>query len=171
VSIRVIGIDPGSRFTGYGLLDIDRDGCITCIDYGTFKTLNKWDFSQKLLYLGDEFCKILEKHQAQQMIIEKIFVGKNVDSAFKLGHVRGLFMYWAAKYSLSVHEITPRAAKKQVTGNGGASKEHVKLVVSSLLSIKVDLDIDTSDALALAICRSRQIEVERTMSQLRGVSL
>lgn len=148
----ILGIDPGSRFAGYGFVKVDGDQS-QIIDQGVIAVPPKLQFSQKLKFLKDKLTEKIEIHQPSVMSIEKIFLGKSADSAFKLGHARGICMMMAAEYDFPVYEYAARSVKKAVTGTGSATKEHVRLVVSRLLGLDENsLSIDASDALSLALC-------------------
>lgn len=107
--------------------------------------------------LGEALESLLAKYKPQQVVIEKIFLGKNADSAFKLGHARGVAMYEAAKTEAHVVEYATRVVKKGIVGNGGASKEDVQSCLQRLLKIKAIERLDASDALALATFQAYQM--------------
>ncbi len=163
---RILGLDPGSRFTGFGLVDLTPQGRLLHVDHGVIKIPEKFTFSDKLNFLRLQLENLHQKYAPQDMVIEKIFLGKNVDSVFKLGHVRGVAMATASSFRCEVTEYAARSAKKIVTGSGAASKEHVRLLVLNLLGIGSDSLLDATDALSLAICHSRKIEELSVLKRL-----
>ena len=131
---RILGIDPGSRIAGFGVLEYSADGDIFHIAHGALDVRSsvsssvrttESDFHQRLYLLGLGFREVLEKYKPDAVAIENIFLGKNADSAFKLGHARGVITYEMLLKKLLVFEYSTRLIKKTVTGSGGAEKEQV----------------------------------------------
>lgn len=149
MSITILGVDPGSRITGFGVITLHA-GKITHVNHGVILLDDKDPFPVRLRELGLAFDELMAKYKANAVVIEKIFLGKNADSAFKLGHARGVIMYEAGKHGAQVFEYATRSVKKGVTGNGGASKEDVQAVLKAMLSLQTISRIDASDALAMA---------------------
>ena len=149
MAILILGVDPGSRVTGFGLIETDGQRMVH-IRHGVIDVSDEPDFSARLGLLSESFREILKKHRPHAMSLEKIFLGKNADSAFKLGHARGVLMAEAALAKVSVNEYAARQVKKGVTGSGASSKEETQIVVQNLLGIHGIQRIDASDALALA---------------------
>ncbi|MEK6553833.1 MAG: crossover junction endodeoxyribonuclease RuvC [Bdellovibrionota bacterium] len=148
----IIGIDPGSRVTGYGVIrseDRHLEG-LACgvIDLGESESL-----PQRLNELAKNLRTIFKQYKPTQVAVEKIFLGKNPDSAFKLGHARGVCLQIAAEFNAEVFEYATRSVKKTVTGSGAAEKEQVKIVVEGMLKMRCPY-LDASDALAVAIAHS-----------------
>lgn len=149
----ILGIDPGSRITGFGVIKVTGRGAaarIQHVSHGVIQMNPKEAFHLRMKELGSGMEQILEKYKPQQVVIEKIFLGKNADSAFKLGHARGVAIYESAKHGAEVLEYATRLVKQGISGNGGASKEEVQTCLQRLLNIKAISQIDASDALALA---------------------
>jgi crossover junction endodeoxyribonuclease RuvC len=149
----ILGIDPGSRITGFGIIKVSGTGNaarISHLTHGVIQMEAKEAFPLRMKELGAGMEHILQKYKPDQVVIEKIFLGKNADSAFKLGHARGVTLYESAKFGSEVIEYATRLVKKGITGNGGASKEEVQACLQRLLNIKAITRIDASDALALA---------------------
>lgn len=149
----IIGIDPGSRVTGYGVIrsvDQSLEG-IACgvIDLGETESL-----ALRLNRLAQSLRTLFEKHRPQAVAIEKIFLGKNADSAFKLGHARGVCLQIAGEFHAEVFEYATRSVKKAVTGSGGAEKEQVRVVIENLLKLRCP-ELDASDALAVAVAHAQ----------------
>lgn len=148
----VMGVDPGSRLTGFGVLSIETlrgHSKVEHISHGVI-VLDEDSFSERIHALGQHFREILAKYKPQHVVLEKIFLGKNADSAFKLGHARGVLMYEAQSSSARVAEYATRVVKKSVTGSGAADKEQVQAVLQMLLKIPKIQRLDASDALAMA---------------------
>jgi crossover junction endodeoxyribonuclease RuvC len=152
----ILGIDPGSQITGFGVVEIAYKR-MRHVTHGVIQLNSKDEFPLKMKELGEGLREILQKYQPQQVVIEKIFLGKNADSAFKLGHARGVAMYEAANQNCQVLEYATRVVKKGITGNGGASKDEVLSCLLRLLKIKAISRIDASDALALAVFQAYQV--------------
>lgn len=149
MSTLILGVDPGSRITGFGLVRLDR-GHIEHVSHGVIVMDAKGAFPDRMMELGSSFRELMQKYRPQEVSIEKIFLGKNADSAFKLGHARGVAMYEAVNGGARVYEYATRLVKKGVTGDGGASKEQVQAVLKAILGLQKIDRLDASDALAMA---------------------
>lgn len=147
----VLGIDPGSNATGYGIVKSSGNH-ISHVASGVIKTNPKQDFSFRLKTIYDGIAKVISDFSPDVCSLESIFFCKNVQSALKLGHTRGAIMIAAANHDLRVYEYAPTEIKQAVTGYGRASKEQVFAMVSMLLNVKDIGKLDISDALAAAIC-------------------
>jgi len=165
---RVMGIDPGSQFLGYGLLE-ESSGELTYIDHGVL-VAPKEKFAHRLFYLGEALDLIFKTYQPHVVAVEQAFLARNVDSAFKLGHMRGVIFYLAQKWGAEVAEYAPRQVKKSVTGYGAADKEQVAKVLEMLLGLRsVDIlskGFDACDALALAFHHSQAMSVQRKLDSM-----
>jgi crossover junction endodeoxyribonuclease RuvC len=161
-SIQVLGIDPGSHFTGYGL--VRTDGLkIEILSYGVIVPPAQASFNERIGVIAAEFEILLERICPEVTVIERIFLGKNADSAFKLGHARGVIVASAMRAGSNVVEYATRKVKKGITGNGAASKEQVQMVLVAGFGLTGPLQIDASDALALAVYHSRNMEIARAL--------
>lgn len=158
----ILGLDPGSRLTGFGLLRVDRDK-VEHLYHGVIDASKESTFYRRISKIGIEFRELLEKFKPEVVIIEQIFLGKNTDSVFKLGHARGICMYEAILSGSEVREYSTRLVKKGVTGSGAADKLQVHAALEKLLQVSIQGAIDASDALALAYHHSIQMELERKM--------
>lgn len=148
---RILGIDPGSRIAGFGVLEYSPQGEIFHIAHGVLNVEAPGrDFYQRLCMLGLEFRKVIETYNPQSVAVENIFLGKNADSAFKLGHARGVLAYEVMQKGVPVFEYATRSVKKSVAGTGAADKEQVQNVLCMLLKIPAIRPFDASDALAVA---------------------
>ena len=156
---RILGIDPGSRTTGYGIIDKDGSqiGFVTC---GTIRTSSDMALSGRLLEIFEGLMHVIEKHQPDVAAVEDVFVAHNPRSALKLGHARGVAVLAAKKSGIKVHDYPPRMVKQAVAGYGHAEKEQVQNMVCALLELSSSPSSDASDALAVAICHANQMVVE-----------
>jgi crossover junction endodeoxyribonuclease RuvC len=166
----IIGLDPGTRFTGYGVI-VKRSRDWEYADHGVVNIPENLPLARRLQFLAERLRPVFARWPAATSVVERVFLGKNVDSAFKLGHARGVCMLLAAEASSEVVEYSARSAKKIVTGNGGAAKEHVQLVVQQWLKAPKALALDASDALALALCHARVSDQEALVRDLKERTL
>ena len=161
----IVGIDPGSQFTGFGAVQVDRDAksrgpLIAHVEHRVFEAKTSWDFSSRLAFMHEKLCEALCRVRPKAVAIERIFLGRNPDSAFKLGHVRGVCMLAAQQSQADVFEYAARSVKKGVTGNGASSKDQVQLILFAALGVRGTAQLDASDALALAFYHARNMEIE-----------
>lgn len=149
----ILGIDPGSRVTGYGLIkEVNRK--IEYIDSGCIRTVVNGELSQKLLQIYDGICQLMDHYSPDEVAIEQVFMHQNPNSALKLGHARGVAMVAAASHRVRVSEYSARAIKQTVVGYGAAEKSQVNHMVVNLLHLSRAPQSDAADALAIAICHS-----------------
>ncbi len=158
----VFGIDPGSRFTGFGVVDTATG--LKCLGQGVIVLPEKKPLSDRLGLLADQLEILVAKFKPTEFSVEKVFMGKNAASAFTLGHARGVSLAIAGRHQLPVFEYATRSAKKMLTGNGAATKEQVQLIVQNLLKIR-ETRLDATDALALAICHASHTDVKERFSR------
>jgi crossover junction endodeoxyribonuclease RuvC len=150
----ILGVDPGTIFTGYGLIQYDQNS-FTKIQHGLIKLPSTKSLPQKLEIIYDELDRVIKLYKPDEFSIETAFYGKNVQSAMKIGYARGVSLLVAVHNSLPASEYSPREIKKSVVGNGAASKEQVFFMISTLLNLKnVKMRFDESDALAVALCHA-----------------
>lgn len=150
--IRILGIDPGSRYTGYGI--IESDGLKSRYIHSGYLRIQADDLSQKLGIIFSGITDVITEWQPEIMAIEQVFVGKNVDSALKLGQARGAAICAGVNAGLDVGEYAPRAIKKAVVGRGSAEKGQIQEIVRLLLNLTEKLQADEADALAVALCHA-----------------
>ena len=148
----ILGIDPGSRVTGFGLI-ISSGNKLEYINSGCIKTQTKL-LPERLKIIFDQLCGVIEFHQPEQAAIEEVFMGNNASSALKLGQARGAAMVACLSFDLSLSEYSARKVKQAVVGAGAADKAQVNHMVKALLKIKDNLAEDAADALAVAICHA-----------------
>lgn len=150
----ILGVDPGTRVTGYGLIRARMHG-YEPLDFGTIRPSPALAAPQRYLVIFEGILFLLEKHQPQAVAVETQFVYKNAQSAMKLGMARAAVMLAAAKRGIEVYEYAPKKAKLAIVGNGGASKEQVQKMVQLLLKLaQIPEPEDAADALALAVCHA-----------------
>ncbi len=154
----ILGIDPGSRYTGYGLID-NQANRMHYIASGYIKVAGE-ELPQKLGDIFNRLSELIQQYQPQQMGIESVFMHKNADSALKLGQARGAAICAAHQHDVKVYEYAPREIKLAIVGNGGAQKEQVMHMVTRLLSLDSSLQADEADALAIAICHAQNQQME-----------
>ncbi|MES2965981.1 MAG: crossover junction endodeoxyribonuclease RuvC [Bdellovibrionota bacterium] len=154
----ILGIDPGSLFTGFGLVKSDGSR-IEHLSHGVIAAPSSIDFHERIGIISREIEALIQRTKPDIAVIERIFLGKNADSAFKLGHARGVAMAAAVRADCEFVEYAARAVKKGITGSGTSSKEQVQLVLFAALGIRSGASADASDALALAYYHARNIEV------------
>jgi crossover junction endodeoxyribonuclease RuvC len=159
----VLGIDPGSQFTGFGAVHVSGQGAhatIELLSCGVIAPPAKLSFNERIGIIADELEILIGEMKPDITVIERVFLGKNADSAFKLGHARGVAVALAISSGSSVVEYAARAVKKGITGNGGATKEQVQLILFAALGLKGQTRADASDALALAFYHARNLEYQ-----------
>ncbi len=157
--MRILGIDPGSETTGYGI--IESDGSLhTSILFGTIKTHSRRPFPERLLKIHDDLMDVLVRERADVMAIEEVFYAANVQSALKLGHARGVALLVAARQSLPVFEYSALEIKSAIVGYGRAEKAQVQSMVRFLLRLaEIPSPNDAADALGVAICHAHRTRV------------
>ncbi|MGV0006162.1 MAG: crossover junction endodeoxyribonuclease RuvC [Candidatus Porifericomitaceae bacterium WSBS_2022_MAG_OTU9] len=149
---RIIGIDPGSRVTGYGIIEFSGQK-LHYLHGGEIKPPQQ-EFMPRLGYLNREMGKVLSQFKPTSAAIEQVFVKVNVASALKLGHARGALIVACDAFGMEVAEYAPTQIKRCLTGAGRADKKQVQYMVRTLLSLRQALPLDVSDALAVAICHA-----------------
>lgn len=149
----VIGIDPGTATTGYGLVQENRDGSLAVVAYGVIQTPAGQEMPQRLLELHRQLTEILLLHRPVSGAVEKLFFQRNVTTAISVGQGRGVCLLALAQAGMDVAEYTPLEVKQAVAGYGGADKSQVQHMVRALLSLsEIPRPDDAADALAIAIC-------------------
>ncbi|MBA1445883.1 MAG: crossover junction endodeoxyribonuclease RuvC [Chromatiales bacterium] len=147
--IRILGIDPGSRVTGFGIIDSDGINA-THVAHGTLRLKGK-ELPPRLGQIFAEISEVIESYRPEVMAVEQVFVSKNPSSALKLGHARGAAICAGVSRGLAVAEYTPRSIKKAVVGTGSAEKEQVQHMVKLILKLAESPQEDAADALAVAL--------------------
>lgn len=164
----ILGIDPGSRITGYGIINSAgskqqyiASGCIR---------INEDNFAAKLQKIFTSICEIIKLHQPQEAAIEQVFVHANVNSALKLGQARGAAIVAIAHQGLiDVAEYSARQVKLAVVGYGNAEKAQVQRMIQMMLGLKALPQADEADALAIAICHANSRKINNLINGSRGL--
>ena len=157
----VIGIDPGTSTTGYGLVEENPDGSLTAVKFGVIQTPPDMDMPRRLLELYRSLNEILLLHQPESGAVEKLFFQRNVRTALSVGQALGVVLLALAEQSLPVAEYSPLEVKQAVAGYGGADKKQVQQMVRALLELDdIPRPDDAADALAIAICHLHTSKVK-----------
>jgi crossover junction endodeoxyribonuclease RuvC len=165
--MRVLGIDCGGEYTGYGVVEMHPGGKLTCMTCGAIKLSPRDPLPRRLSRIYMHLGAIISEHQPDEVAIEDVFYALNVKSALKLGQVRGVAMLAAAAAGLEVAEYSPLTIKSSVVGYGRAEKQQVQLMVTRLLELAAPPEpMDASDALAIAICH---LHTAGTLNRQRAV--
>ena len=148
----VLGIDPGTAITGYGLVREDEAG-LTLVDYGVITTAAGRPLPERLQVIYQGLADVAREHQPQQAAVEELFFSRNVRTALSVGHARGVTLLALADAGLAIHEYKPLEIKQAITGYGGAGKQQVQEMVRLLLNLDtVPEPDDAADAVAVAVC-------------------
>ncbi len=153
----ILGIDPGSRYCGYGLLQLEARKVVAAgcdvIDVSRTK-----DLPERLKLLHEQLADVIHQYKPDVAAIETMFYNKHVKSIFTLGHARGVLLLTLAQYDLPIFEYSPREVKKAVVGNGNATKQQVRFMVNTMFQLKNKPEQDDAyDALALSVCHFNRI--------------
>lgn len=151
--MRILGIDPGSRFTGFGVINVLRNGRLGYVASGCVR-VPKGSLAQRLKVILDGVDEVICTHHPEVVAIEKVFMANNADSALKLGQARGAALCAALQHELPVSEYTALQIKRAVVGNGRGEKQQVQHMVTVLLDLSGKPQADAADALAAAICHA-----------------
>lgn len=171
-----MGIDPGSRFTGYGIVEMNGNH-IRWVASGCIKVKGD-DLASKLRVIAQGLDELVALHQPDEVAIEQVFLHRNVDSALKLGQARGCAISTVAMRALPVSEYSPSQIKKSVVGKGNAAKDQVQHMIKALLCLSRIPQEDAADALAVAVCHAQNCQTQgrvttmnRSGHPLDGLSL
>lgn len=148
----VLGVDPGTLATGWGVVVCEPRNPVRHVAHGVVRTKADAPLWDRLAHIDGELSKVFAEHRPAVLSLEQCFVGKNIQSALKLGHTRGVVMVAARRFGADVYEYTPMQVKNAVTGSGRAEKHQVAEMVRVILTLATAAASDASDALAAAIC-------------------
>ncbi len=166
--MRVLGIDCGGEYTGYGVVEMHESGKLGCLTCGAIKLSPREALPGRLFRIFTQLAEIIAAHQPNEVAIEDVFYALNVKSALKLGQVRGVAMLAAAAAGLEVAEYSPLTIKSSVVGYGRAEKQQVQHMVTRLLALAEPPEpMDASDALAIAICH---LHTAATLNRQRAMA-
>jgi crossover junction endodeoxyribonuclease RuvC len=154
--MRVLGLDPGSRRTGYGVVE-RRGNALSCLTHGHVSPPASRTLPERLHAIAARVGEAIEEWQPDCVAVEEAFYHESVRSTLVLGHVRGALLVAAVQRERSVAEYSPRAIKLSVTGSGAAAKEQVAFMVRRLLTLRGALQPDAADALAVALCHLQRV--------------
>lgn len=153
----ILGLDPGSVSMGFGIIEITEFNGYKAIEYGIFQLKKYKDHMLRMHYIYTYTTQLLHQHKPDEVAIETIFYGTNIQSMLKLGRAQGIAIAAALALKIPVKEYAPRKIKQSITGCGSAPKEQVAKMVSHMLGITIPHTLlDASDALAIALCHSQQ---------------
>ena len=155
---RILGIDPGSRLTGFGIVDFDGDK-VKYVSSGTIQSIDG-GFVNRLKEIFKSINKITKTYSPDIVVVESVFMHKNPSSALKLGHARSAAICATFSNNVEIYEYTPREIKKAITGSGAATKDQVQHMIINILNLDGAPAIDASDALAVAICHGHQSRIQ-----------
>ena len=159
--VRILGLDPGSRVTGFGVVDAGKTG-LRYVASGCIR-VGSGAMAERLLAIHRHVTELVDTYAPGEIAIERVFMHKNPDSALKLGQARGAALCGACHAGAAVFEYAPRAVKQTVTGTGAAAKGQVQHMIKALLTLQGRLSADAADALAIAVCHAQH----RNMPQRR----
>jgi crossover junction endodeoxyribonuclease RuvC len=165
--MRALGVDCGTEYTGFGVVELGHDDTLACITCGAIKLSPREPMARRLCIIFDRLGAIIEEHRPDNVAIEDVFYAVNVKSALKLGQVRGVAMLAASSAGLNVSEYSPLSIKSAVVGYGRAEKPQVQHMVTRLLNLaEIPEPPDAADALAIAICH---LHTSATLVRQRAV--
>jgi crossover junction endodeoxyribonuclease RuvC len=148
--MRVLGVDPGSRHLGWGVLE--RVGTrVEHVAHGVIDVDLSGTFADRLVDIDDELAKVIEAHAPQVAAVEGLFFAKDAQSAAKLGHARGVVLLRLARAGVAAHEYAPALVKRSIVGKGAADKKQVAMVITAILRLPAPPRSDAADALAIAL--------------------
>ena len=148
----ILGIDPGTATTGFGLIEETQTGLLT-LEYGIISTPANMPMDKRLVILFDRLNELLVKYHPESCAVERLFFRRNVTTAISVGQARGVILLSLSKNNIPIAEYTPMEIKLAVAGYGGAEKKQVQFMVQSILELKnLPKPDDAADALAIAIC-------------------
>ncbi len=166
-AVRILGIDPGSQVTGFGIVDA-IGGQARAVAWGSIRTSG--EHSERLRRIFEEIDRIISTHAPEEVAIESVFVHRNADSALKLGQARAAALCATFRARLPIHEYSPRHIKKAVVGAGGAEKPQVQRMVKMLLGLGEAPEPDAADALAAALCHAHSRTARAALMKAAGAT-
>lgn len=162
--MRILGIDPGSKATGYGFIEQQGNRLIH-LDNGAIFTRSKDALAERLQLIYQELCKLIEQHRPDAVAVEQVFMARNPASALKLGHARGVALLAGINAGLPVAEYSALQVKSAVVGYGRAGKNQVQQMTRTLLNLPEIAQEDAADALAVAICHAHSHHLTRQVEK------
>jgi crossover junction endodeoxyribonuclease RuvC len=166
--MRVLGVDPGTIRSGYGIID-GCEGALAMVEYGVIRTKSGTPLARRLVQISARLQEVLAAYQPHVVAIEDMFFAKNVKSALKLGQSRGVIILTAAQAGLEIAEYTPLEVKQAVVGYGKADKVQVQQMVKVLLGLSdIPKPDDAADALAIAICHHHSAKMRAKLAEMKA---
>ncbi len=162
--MRVLGIDPGSNITGYGIVEVSGND-YTHIASGDIKLKKTQSLADKLLTISNSVKDLIKDFKPESVAVESVFYAKHARSAIILGHARGAVLLSVASLDLEVFEYSPTEIKKAVTGHGRAAKEDMQKMIGLLIGKDLVTSSDSADALSIAICHLNSIRINRRLNK------
>lgn len=162
----ILGIDPGSRKCGYGLISA-QGSRLSCLACGVIR-VESLPFNERLKVIHDQLGAVIEEYQPQEAAVEEVFVGRSAASALKLGHARGVAILACTGHDLPVHEYAARKVKQCITGTGRAEKAQMQHMIKALLQLSAEPSEDAADALSVAVCHAHTVASLVRMAGVRG---
>ena len=155
--MRILGIDPGTRVAGYGIVD-KVAGDLKAVTWGAIRVRPSEDMTKRLLKIHQGLAKVIEEYRPDEVALEEAFFGKSAKAALRMGEGRGAVMLSTALFGLALHNYSAREVKKAVVGTGSASKEQVQRMVQVILGLpEPPTPLDAADALGIAICHAHRV--------------
>ena len=149
----ILGIDPGTAITGYGVVAREGGGAVSLVECGVVRTSSGEVLAVRIRDIYEAITTLITRHAPSVLVVEDVFQGKNVQSALKLGHARGAILLAGALGEIPIVEYSPREIKKAVVGNGNATKDQVGFMVQQQLRLKAPPSpADAADGVAAALC-------------------
>ncbi|WP_310618881.1 crossover junction endodeoxyribonuclease RuvC [Flexibacterium corallicola] len=152
--IRILGVDPGLRFTGWGLIEAQGNR-LGFVGSGTITSNSNYDLASRLKQLYDGLYQVIERNAPHEAAVENTFVNKDASATLKLGQARGIALLVPALHNLKIAEYAPNLVKKTVVGSGHADKEQIRMMVKVLMPKATFNSDDAADALAIAVCHAQ----------------
>jgi crossover junction endodeoxyribonuclease RuvC len=163
--MRILGLDPGTATTGYGIIDVAEDGRLTAVSYGVITTAAHTPMPQRLQTIQSALQALIDEYQPDLTAVEEVFFGRNVSTAITVGQSRGVLLLTLANANLPISEYSPPKIKEAVTGYGNADKNQVQMMVCNLLDLaETPRPDDAADGLAVAITHYQYYRYETLYS-------
>jgi len=164
--VLVLGLDPGTATTGYGLVNAAPDGHMRAVDYGVILTPAKTPLAERLQMLYEQLQALIARYHPEGAAVEKLFFQKNVTTAMSVGQARGVLLLTLAQAGLAVAEYTPNEIKEAITGYGSAGKAQMQRMVQMLLALEsLPRPDDAADALAVALCHAQHLRWQAHLTE------
>jgi crossover junction endodeoxyribonuclease RuvC len=168
----VLGVDPGSAATGYGIISGDAPGAAHLLECGVIRTDTSLDLASRLEVIFDGMTSVIERHRPDCLAVESAFYARNVRTTLVLGHARGVILLAARINHLAIYEYPPAEIKKAIVGTGAATKQQVQFMVARLLRLKqAPQPADAADGVAAALAHLNGARLRELLAESRGDSV